>query len=244
MSGAANNYVVSPVTVNNRDAFDTRGDQNFSDKDKFFLRYSYYKLYFYNPGPLPPPLVGSTNFQQSINNQSGHQAALGETHVFSGTLVNDFRAGYNRISNALKPFVSDDIDAQFGIGYIPPHPGMTGLPNITISGYSNLGEAAFLPDAKGSDTFQLTDSLLWSKGKHYIKTGGEYRWVSSRFDILANARGLFDFNWNVHRQRVLRLSAGRSQPGNPEQRTRWRPPVQVLRAPTSTTTGRSRRSSR
>jgi hypothetical protein len=194
LPGAANNYVVSPVTVNNRDAWDTRGDHNFSEKDKFFLRYSYYKLYVYNPGPLPLPLVGSTNFQQSINNQAGHQAALGVTHVFSGTLVNDFRAGYNRISNALRPFVSDDIDGKFGIGYIPPHPGMTGLPNITITGYTNLGEAAFLPDTKGSDTFQLTDSLLWSRGKHYIKAGFEYRWVRSRFDILANARGTFAFS--------------------------------------------------
>ncbi len=53
--------------------WDLRGDQNFSDKDKLFLRYSYYKLYVYNPGPLPIPLVGSISFQQSINNQSGHQ---------------------------------------------------------------------------------------------------------------------------------------------------------------------------
>jgi hypothetical protein len=192
--GAANNYVVSPVAVNHRDAFDLRGDQNFSDRDKLFVRYSYYRLYFNNPGPLPAPLIGSTNFQQSINNQSGHQAAIGETHVFSATVVNEFRAGYNRISNALKPFVSTDIDPQFGIGYIPPHPGMTGLPDIAINGYSNLGEAAFLPDAKGSDTFQLTDSVLWSKGKHYVKAGGEFRWVRSRFDIDADARGLFNFN--------------------------------------------------
>jgi hypothetical protein len=192
--GAANNFVDSPVAVNHRNAWDMRGDQNFSDKDKFFVRYSYYRLYFNNPGPFPPPLVGSSNFQQSINNQSGHQAAIGETHVFSPTVVNDFRAGYNRISNALRPFVSTDIDSQFGIGYIPPHPGMTGLPDITISGYQNLGEAAFLPDTKGSDTFQLNDSVLWSKGKHYIKVGGEYRWVRSRFDIDADARGLFNFN--------------------------------------------------
>ena len=91
--GVANNYVVSPVTVNNRDAWDSRGDQNFSNADKLFLRYSYYKLYVNNPGPLPAPLIGSSNFQQSINNQSGHQAVLGETHVFRASIVNDFRAG-------------------------------------------------------------------------------------------------------------------------------------------------------
>ena len=70
---------------------------------------------------------------------------------------------------------------------------MTGLPAIDITGYSSLGEAAFLPDAKGSDTFQVNDSVLWSKGKHYLKAGGEYRWVRSRFDIDADARGVFSF---------------------------------------------------
>ena len=193
VAGAANNYVSSPVTINKRDAWDQRGDHEFSAADKLFARYSYYEFYGFTPGPFPAPLVGSTSFQQSINNQSGHQAALGETHVFSPALVNDFRAGYNRISNALKPFVKDFIDAQYGIGYIPPLPGLTGLPNITISGYTNLGEAAFLPDAKGSDTFQLTDSLIWNKGKHFIKAGGEFRWVRSRFDIDGNARGTFAF---------------------------------------------------
>ena len=85
-----------------------RGDHNFSDKDKFFVRYSYYKLYVYNPGPLPIPIVGSNSFQQSINNQSGHQAVIGETHVFTASLVNEFRSGYNRLSNALRPFVTTD----------------------------------------------------------------------------------------------------------------------------------------
>ena len=191
--GPANNYVTSPVTINNRDAWDGRGDHDFSGADKLFVRYSYYEFYGYTPGPLPMPLVGSTSFQQSINNQSGHQAALGETHIFTPALVNDFRAGYNRISNALAPFVNTFLNSQYGFGYIPPLPGLTGLPNITITGYSNLGEAAFLPDSKGSDTFQLTDSLIWNKGKHFVKVGGEYRWVRSRFNIDGNARGTFAF---------------------------------------------------
>ncbi len=194
-SPASNNYISTPVSTNNRNVYDTRGDQNFSDKDKFFLTYHYYKLYFYNAGPLPLPLVGSTSFQQSINNQSGHQATLGETHVFSASLINEFRAGWNRISNALRDFNTQDLDSQYGFGYIQPHPGMTGLPQMTFSApYSDLGEATFLPDTKGSDSFQATDSLAWSKGQHYIRTGFEYLWQRSRFDIDADARGTFAFN--------------------------------------------------
>jgi hypothetical protein len=193
-TGVVNNYVSSPTQRTKRDEFDTRADQNFSDRDKMFLRYSYYVLNFVNPGPLPPPLIGSASFQQSINDQSGHVASFGETHLFGASLVNEFRAGYNRISNALAPFVNYDIDPQFGIGYIPPQPGLTGLPEISITGYSRLGEASFLPDKKGSDTALVSDSLLWTKGSHFIKLGGQYRWVRSRFDIDGSARGVFTFN--------------------------------------------------
>ena len=193
-AGAANNYISTPVAVNNRNIWEARGDQNFSDRDKLFLVYHYYQLYFYNPGPLPPPLVGSTSFQESINNQSGHQAMLGETHVFSASLVNEFRSGYNRISNALRDFNTQDLDAQYGFGFIPPHPNVTGLPQMTLTGYADLGEATFLPDAKGGESFQATDSLAWNKGKHFIRTGFEYLWQRSWFDVDADARGLFAFN--------------------------------------------------
>ena len=193
-SAAANNYVVSPVTMLSRDQWDQRGDQNFSEKDKLFLRYSYYLYHYVNPGPLPPPLIGSTGFQQSTNDQSGHGAVLGETHILTATVVNEFRAGYNRVSNALSPFITQNLFAQYGFTGIPPEPGLAGLPTIKISGYAQMGEAGYLPDAKGSDTFQTSDAVTWNKGAHFIQAGGEYRWVRSRYHIWANARGSYTFN--------------------------------------------------
>jgi Carboxypeptidase regulatory-like domain/TonB dependent receptor len=193
-SGSGNNYVVNPTQTYKRNSFDFRGDQNFSDKDKLFLRYSYYTLNNVNPGPFAAPLIGSAQAQQSNNDQSGHEAAIGQTHMFGPTLVNEFRAGYNRISNLLSPFVKDNVIQQFGFVNIPQQPGVTGLPNIVISGYANLGEAMTLPDIKGSDTTAISDNVLWTHGNHFIKAGGMYRWVRSRFDIFGQARGLFTFD--------------------------------------------------
>lgn len=147
-----------------------------------------------NPGPLPAPLIGSTAFQQSTNDQSGHGVAFGETHIFSASIINEFRAGYNRVSNSLAPFITDNLYTKYGFGYIPAAAGLTGLPQIAISGFAQLGEATFLPDAKGSDTFQMNDSVTWNKGSHFIQAGGEYRWVRSRYNIWGNARGSFVFN--------------------------------------------------
>jgi len=204
----ANNFAVAPEQRDKRNQFDLRGDQNFSDKDKLFLRYSYYKLNFVAPGPFGPPLVGSTAFQTSINDQSGHEAAIGESHLFNANLVNEFRAGYNRISNALSPFTKDFVTQQFGFVNVPQLPGVTGLPNMVITGFSNLGEAAFLPDAKGSDTAMVTDNVLWTHGNHFIKFGGTYRWVRSRFDIAGNARGTFNFDGTFTQNPLSRGTSG------------------------------------
>ena len=58
--------------------------------------------------------------------------ALGETHVFSPTLSNDFHAGYNHLIARQEPFEANTlgIPAQFGIGGVPQFPGNGGLPNI------------------------------------------------------------------------------------------------------------------
>jgi hypothetical protein len=193
-TAAANNYVASPINISHRDQWDSRGDHNFSNADRLFIRYSYYILHAISPGPLPAPIIGSTNFQQSNNDQTGHQGVIGETHLFGQSIVNEFRAGYNRVSNTLNPFLTENLFAKYGFGYVPPAPGLTGLPNITFTGYSNLGEATFLPDAKGSDTFQVNDGVSWNKGAHFIRSGAEFRWVRSRYHISGNARPTFAFN--------------------------------------------------
>jgi hypothetical protein len=68
---AANNYVVSPITLLTRDQFDQRGDQNFSDKDKLFLRYSYYFYNNVNPGPADRHHFLSAIHQRSIRTRCG-----------------------------------------------------------------------------------------------------------------------------------------------------------------------------
>jgi hypothetical protein len=40
--GVANNFVTSTIQTLKRNEYDNRGDQNFSERDKLFLRYSYY----------------------------------------------------------------------------------------------------------------------------------------------------------------------------------------------------------
>lgn len=190
----ANNYVVSPTNTNRAKRADVKGDFQISQADSLFARYSFFTAQTVTYGPFPPPLIGSTNFQTAPKDNLGNGAAMGETHVFRPTLVNEARIGYNRIQDLLSPFVTDNVNSQFGLSGIPVQPGVTGLPSISISGFATLGEATFLPNDKISETITAQDHLAWTAGKHFIKLGGDYRWVRSWFKISSSARGSYTFN--------------------------------------------------
>ncbi|MGH9620757.1 MAG: hypothetical protein ACRD45_13780, partial [Bryobacteraceae bacterium] len=194
LNKSVNNYVVNPTDTNRVDRVDTRVDDHISDLDQFFVTFDYQPAHSNTPGPFPVPLVGATNFQTAPERDVAYGSAIGETHVFSPTVVNEFRLGYNRVEDYLTPADPDYEAAKFGIPGIPELPGITGLPKFTISGFAGLGEATFLPNDKISETTTIADHVSWVHGKHSISVGAEYRWVRSWFYISSNARGAFSFN--------------------------------------------------
>ncbi len=189
-----NNYVTSPVQDLTTNRYDFRHDLQLSRNDNLFARYSHFTNDYNHPGPFAPPLVGSTTFQQSIKATTGNGAALGETHTFSARMVNEFRAGYNRIEDALQPFVNSYIDDKYGLGGIPAQPGVVGLPSMSISGFTTIGEATFLPNSKISEALTFEDHLSLVLGNHNLKFGGSFRDVRSWFSISSSARGTYSFN--------------------------------------------------
>ncbi|MDQ2948494.1 MAG: TonB-dependent receptor, partial [Acidobacteriota bacterium] len=191
---SSNNFVVSPTNTIRAKRADTKGDFQFSQADSLFARYSFFGGQSVTHGPFAPPLIGSTTFQTAPKDNIGNGAAMGETHVFRPTLVNEARLGYNRIQDFLSPFVKDNVNSQFGLGGIPIQAGVTGLPAINISGFAALGEATFLPNDKISETITAQDHIAWTTGKHFIKVGADYRWVRSWFKISSSARGTYTFN--------------------------------------------------
>ncbi len=188
------NYVVNPVQTDRANRVDSRGDKHISDKDQLFARYSYFTDTAVNPTLFAAPLAGGNSSQQANVLNSGHGVALGETHIFGASLVNEFRAGFNRLNSTLSPFGTGVTPQSFGFLGIPNQAGIVGLPNISISGFSNLGENTSLPNGKISEALTFEDHVSWIKGNHTLTIGGNYRWVRSYFDASNSARGSFSFS--------------------------------------------------
>jgi hypothetical protein len=68
------------------------------------------------------------------------------------------------------------------------------VPVITATGYDRLGEATNLPQDRHDNTFEWSDSLSWTRGKHTFKFGTEVRRFQENFLFDSNARGTLAFN--------------------------------------------------
>ncbi len=167
-------------------------DHVFSPKDSFYANYNRYNDPSFEP---QNSLCGSSTLlgfgcNAGLTTQLG---ALDETHVISPTLVNEFRAGVNRL---VQPRVQEDNAAAF-----PGLPGAflgsiadnNGVPRTSITGYSTLGGATNLPSERDDTTYQVLNTLSWIKGKHSLKFGGDWRKFLSSNLQTASGRGTLTF---------------------------------------------------
>src|SRR6266542_4273350 len=167
-----------------------------------------YTTLFRSPGPYDAPLIGTTQFQQAPKEQLAHNLAIGQTQVLGRNRVNELRIGYNRIRDDLFPWVTDTTPAAFGFAGIPEIPGVTGLPRIAIGGFSNIGEAAFLPNFKISEVSQAGDTFSFLRQRHAVKVGANYRFIRSFFNISSQARGFYNFTGGFTQNPLARPNSG------------------------------------
>jgi hypothetical protein len=194
-SGPTSNFQSSPNLYEHANSFDTREDFNPSQKDQVFFRFSYVDDPQYIPGPFGGVADGGS-FQQGIQTAHSDQAAAAYTHVFSPTMVNVARGGFNHLHTTRygPDGATMGIPAQYNIQGVPQVSENGGLPTFTFGGLANLGSNNFLPSDEISQTLQITDDFTKIYGKHSFKTGIEYQHV--KFSTLqpAYSRGQDDFN--------------------------------------------------
>lgn len=192
------NFATSPKLFEHRNAFDTRMDINFNEKNQLFDRFSLVD----DPQFIPGIFGGVTDgggFQQGTQTAIAEQSALGYTHTFSPNLINELRAGLNFLQTSrYSPEATNvtNIPGQFGIQGIPQQTLNGGLPAFGINGLQTLGSNAFLPSDEVTSTFQLTDDVTKILGKHTFKMG--FEWQHVKFSTLQPpwSRGEFDYNGN------------------------------------------------
>ncbi len=187
------NFVSSPKRVINRNNFDLRLDHQFSAQDSAFARYSFETV----PSNIPAvfgPIADGGDFFSGIANTHYHSLAIGDTHIFTPHLVNEFRFGYNRIySQRVQPGYNSNIAQQIGFPGIPVAPSNGGLPQLTFSDVSTIGSSLFLPTRELQNTYIFAENLNWVIANHSLRFGAEIDRNEFAIYQPAEPRGTMDF---------------------------------------------------
>ncbi len=115
---------------------------------------------------------------------------VNEVHIFSPSVVNEARLGFNRIAISFVPNTPENplsFGIQNGVAY------NNALPQITVQDIGlNFGGPSGFPQGRFDTTGVFSDTLSWNRGKHTIKAGGEYRrFIASSF---AQTPGILTFS--------------------------------------------------
>lgn len=170
---------------------DGRIDHKINEKDSLFGRYSFLKQHRQDPPWTSNLIAGNGGFATDyrIKNQG---LALGETHIFSSTSVNQARLGFSRdnaVSGAIGLPLGKSNATDYGLTGIPASPYTAGIPPIYISGFVNLGTDRFRPQYQVATVYQFVDTFNKLLGNHSLMAGYEYHRSSNNFLDLQAPQG-------------------------------------------------------
>jgi len=190
-----NNYVAERSAVDNTFQFDGRLDWIMSPKDQAFSRFSYLNEPQNHPGPLGPILDGGNFGDDGRIIDNGQNFAFSETHIFSNTLTNEFRGGYNYGHFGLfQSNIDTNVSQGLDLGGIPFGNLNGGLPYVNISGISHFGSPQFYVSNEYENVFQVLDNVSKIRGNHAIKIGINFQHIRFSTEQPTQARGTYTFN--------------------------------------------------
>ncbi|PYV86668.1 MAG: hypothetical protein DMG05_19140 [Acidobacteria bacterium] len=143
-----------------RNQFSVRIDHRFSERDSIFGRFAYSNNA--QPSTNSALAILDPSFPTGLRND-WRNFGLTHTHVFSATLLNQFKLGVIQTDEFIGPKRIDLTTATFADGALQAYGPSSTIFDLKPTGYS------------------LGDGISWSKGRHSLSSGGEFRWVRGSY---------------------------------------------------------------
>jgi hypothetical protein len=201
LTATANNYSRTANDADHQNQFDFRVDGAYRTKDRAFGRYSYFSdveqpvtPFTDGSGAVTGSVIG-TGGVIGLSHVLGQQAVFNETHTFTEHLVNDLRLGYTRRGNGIGgPTLASTASNALGIPGIPTNAAFNNaLPLFTFTGFQQLGPSASTFSAYQTAVWQFVDTLNFSRDRHNIRAGVDFRWYQLNTVSPPNPTGSFAF---------------------------------------------------
>ena len=185
----ANNYVQNfPTTIVNNQG-DLKVDHNITAKQTAFARFTYKRRQTLT-APTGAVVLGGGNQLENDYSISG-----AHNYILTPNMVNEVRVGLSGQNTATGyGYTSGQVLSGLGLTlpFAPP-PGAAAT-NFSITGFTATSGGT--TSRSRASTAQLLDSLTWTKGRHTIKFGGDFRHQKGLYtNVFASGRmGSYTFN--------------------------------------------------
>ena len=132
-----------------------------------------------------PSLAGGTS-TQGLNANAGWVYGKGRA-------TNNLRFTYNHNHVSTTNLYSNvtDVAGLAQIGGVSTNPFDWGIPGINFTSFSGLSDP--MPRRELDQTYTISDTVIWNRGKHNWRFGGDYRRILQSFHAARNAEGTFTF---------------------------------------------------
>ena len=192
LSTPGQDFVASPSETDRNDHFDVRLDHNLSKASELTFHYSFGDRAFYEPFPAP----GNSLLPGYGNNvpRRSQNLMLADTHILTPNLLNEARIAFNRISLEVNQLVTSQTTNQaVGLPVISTKARDAGLSEISVTGYSELGQEINNPQRDTANDYEFADNLSYNHGRHLAKFGVDVRILQQNAFADVESRGLIDF---------------------------------------------------
>ncbi len=174
--GLASNFTTTVNREQTSDTFDVRLDHRFTDTRSLYLRYSDNAVETLVPGVFG--LVNGVDSGGSAAGFGGPSIAdawglhANYLEIIRPTLLLEVKAGklyFN--TESLPETYGQNLASSFGLQGVNIDDRTSGLPNMTVAGYTTLGDPRFVPILLKNDTWQGQASLTHIRGAHNLRAG-------------------------------------------------------------------------
>ncbi len=165
----------STLSTFREDQFNANVDVQVTDNNRLFGKF------FYAENPTTQGLFSFAGLQNALQlpgfgadlTVNQRLLSVGDTHIFRSNLLNDARFGYSYIRVAsvpVEPFTSAGLGITSPLSSLFP-----GAPTLSVSNMFDIGSSPFADNDSNVVTWQFSDTLTWTRGRHTFKFGGEYK---------------------------------------------------------------------
>jgi hypothetical protein len=178
--GSVPNYRAVGRLETAADAFGIRLDHRLSLSDEAFVEYQFSRDTTDDPFNL---LSGITNLPSfgARDALQAHTLRVNNTHVFSAEAIHQLRFSMNYLKQPRSILKT----------------GFPATPAILITGLSNLGHAANLPQERRNRSFEFLSDLSLQRTESAIKTGATVRYFPFHASLDLYSRGQYQFTRGI-----------------------------------------------